>query len=79
MTTGNGHTQEPISNLEYDFITVLQHKTEAVKAYEHYIQDAEEAESKPCVELFQKLRQSEIDQAKEIRHHLQQVMQHGKM
>jgi|GEM_PF-6991109 len=24
MTTGNGHSQEPISNLEYDFLTVLQ-------------------------------------------------------
>jgi rubrerythrin len=78
-TTGNGHTQEPISDLEYDFITVLQNKAEAVKAYEIYIQDAQEANSQPCVELFQKLRQSEIQQAQEVRHHLQQVMQQGRM
>ncbi|MFN6572103.1 hypothetical protein A6770_06925 [Nostoc minutum NIES-26] len=79
MTTGNGHSQEPISNLEYDFITVLHNKAEAVKAYDTYIKDAQEANSQPCVELFQKLRQSDMEQAQQIRHHLQEVMQHGKM
>ncbi|ABA21357.1 conserved hypothetical protein [Trichormus variabilis ATCC 29413] len=79
MTTDNGHSQEPISNLEYDFLTVLQNKAEAVRAYETYIEDAQAANSQPCVDLFQKLRQSEIEQAQEIRHHLQEVMQHGKM
>jgi dihydrodipicolinate synthase/N-acetylneuraminate lyase len=58
---------------------VLHNKAEAVKAYDTYIQDAQEANSQPCVELFQKLRQSDIEQAQEIRHHLQQVLQHGKM
>jgi hypothetical protein len=79
MTTGNGQSQEPISNLEYDFITVLHNKAAAVQSYERYIQDAQEANSQPCVELFQKLRQSEIDEAHEIRHHLQQVMAKGRM
>jgi len=79
MTTGNGHIQQPISNLEYDFITVLHNKAEAVQAYERYIEDAQAANSQPCVELFQKLRQSDIQQAQEVRHHLQEVMQHGKM
>ncbi|MBD2387431.1 hypothetical protein [Cylindrospermum sp. FACHB-282] len=78
-TTGNGHSEEPISNLEYDFVTVLHNKAEAVKAYEIYIQDAQEANSQPCVELFQKLRQSELQQAQEVRHHLQQVMEKGRM
>ncbi|AFZ26379.1 hypothetical protein Cylst_4283 [Cylindrospermum stagnale PCC 7417] len=78
-TTGNGHSEEPISNLEYDFVTVLHNKAEAVKAYEIYIQDAQQANSQPCVELFQKLRQSEIQQAQEVRHHLQQVMAQGRM
>ncbi|MBJ7297309.1 hypothetical protein FJR11_17010 [Anabaena sp. UHCC 0187] len=72
-------TQEPISNLEFDFISVLHTKSVAVQAYENYIKDAKEANSQPCVELFQKLRQSEIEQAHEIRHHLQEVMQQGKM
>ncbi|MBE9054877.1 hypothetical protein [Sphaerospermopsis sp. LEGE 08334] len=79
MTATQTKTQEPISNLEYDFITVLHNKAAAVQAYERYIQDAQEANSQPCVELFQKLRQTEIDEAHEIREHLQQVMAKGKM
>ncbi|TAF10114.1 MAG: hypothetical protein EAZ77_03970 [Nostocales cyanobacterium] len=79
MTATQTKTQEPISNLEYDFITVLHNKAAAVQAYERYIQDAQEANSQPCVELFQKLRQTEIDEAHEIRQHLQQVMAKGRM
>ncbi|BAY64715.1 MULTISPECIES: hypothetical protein [Calothrix] len=79
VTTGNGQSQQAISNLEYDFVTVLHNKAEAVKAYDTYIKDAQEANSQPCVELFQKLRQSDMEQAQEIRNHLQQVLQHGKM
>jgi uncharacterized protein YdeI (YjbR/CyaY-like superfamily) len=77
QSTGNGHN--PISNLEFDFLTVLHNKGEAIRAYDHYIKDAQQAGSQPCVELFQKLRQADIEQAQEIRHHLQEVMQKGKM
>lgn len=79
QTAGNAQTQNPVSNLEYDFLTVLQNKAEAIKAYETYINDAKQVGSQPCVELFQKLRQHDIEQVKEIRHHLQEVMQKGKM
>lgn len=75
----NGNQTRALNDLEYDFITVLKNKAEAVKAYETYIEDAQQANSQPCVELFQKLRQADIEQAQEIRHHLQQVMQSGKM
>ncbi|NJM70579.1 MAG: hypothetical protein HC862_10315 [Scytonema sp. RU_4_4] len=79
MVQTPGKTQNPVSNLEYDFLTVLHHKAEAIKAYETYINDAQQAGSQPCVELFQKLRQSDIEHAQEIRRHLQEVMQKGKM
>lgn len=69
----------PVSDLEYDLLTVLQNKAEALKAYETYIQDAQSLDSQPCVELFKKLQQSETQQVEEIRHHLQEVMQKGKM
>jgi hypothetical protein len=69
----------PLSNLEYDFLTVLQEKAKGLKAYETYIQDAQAAGSQPCVELFQKLHQADSEQIQEIRQHLQQVMQNGKM
>jgi rubrerythrin len=79
QATANGSSQQALNDLEYDFVTVLHNKAEAVKAYETYIQDAQQAGSQPCVELFQKLRQVDLEHAQEIRHHLQQVMQHGKM
>lgn len=78
MTAGVNNVQS-LSNLEYDLLTVLQNKAEAMKAYETYIQDAQSTGSQPCVELFQQLRQSESQQIQEIRNHLQQVMQKGKM
>jgi hypothetical protein len=75
---GNGNSQA-ISDLEYDLLTVLQNKSEALKAYEKYMQDAQAIGSQPCVELFQKLQQEDMQQAQEIRQHLQEVMQKGKM
>lgn len=74
----NGNTRA-VSNLEYDLLTVLQNKAEALKAYETYIQDAQSMDSQPCVQLFQKLQQTDMELAQEIRHHLQEVMQKGKM
>lgn len=74
----NGNTQA-ISNLEYDLLTVLQSKSEALKVYEIYMRDAQETGSQPCVELFQKLQQEDMRHAQEVRQHLQQVMQTGKM
>lgn len=40
---------QPLSNLEYDLLTALHNKAEAVKAYETYIKDAQEVGSQPCV------------------------------
>ncbi|MCT7961207.1 hypothetical protein NG799_05100 [Laspinema sp. D1] len=69
---GNGHG---IANLEYDLLTVMQNKCEAVNAYDTYIEDAQAAGSQPCVELLQKLKESEMQQVQELRQHLQKVMQ----
>ncbi|HEY9829894.1 MAG TPA: hypothetical protein V6D26_04900 [Stenomitos sp.] len=77
-TTTNGNSQA-ISNLEYDLLTVLQSKSEALKAYEKYMEDAQSTGSQPCVELFKKLQQQDMQQAQEVRQHLQEVMQKGKM
>lgn len=70
----NGNTK-CVPNLEYDLLTVMQNKCEAVNAYDTYIEDAQAAGSQPCVELLQKLKKSEMDQVQEIRQHLQKVMQ----
>ncbi|NJR49691.1 MAG: hypothetical protein HC780_09060 [Leptolyngbyaceae cyanobacterium CSU_1_3] len=78
MTTTT-QSDRALSDLEYDLLTALQNKAEAIKAYETYIQDAQAMNSQPCVELFQRLREADMKTAQEIRHHLQQVMQNGRM
>ncbi len=70
---------QKISNLEYDLLTVLKNKAEAVQMYETYIQDAQQMNSEPCVQLLQKLKQADMEQVQELRQHLQEVMQNGKM
>ena len=79
MANTMNSSNRALSNLEYDLITVLHNKAEAIKAYETYIKDAQEMQSQPCVQLFEKLMQQDMELAQEIRHHLQQVMQDGKM
>lgn len=74
-----GSGNSPISDLEYDLLTVLENKAAALKAYETYIQDAQALDSQPCVELFKKLQEEDKQHAQEIRRHLQEVMQKGKM
>jgi spore germination protein YaaH len=68
-----------ISDLEYDLLTVLHNKAEAVQMYETYIRDAEQVGSQPCAELLQRLQQTDREQVQELRQHLQEVMQKGKM
>lgn len=68
-----------ISDLEYDLLAVLKNKADAVQLYETYIRDAESAGSQPCVELLQKLQQADREHAQEVRRHVQEVMQKGRM
>lgn len=68
-----------ISDLEFDLLAVLKSKSEAVQLYNTYIQDAERAGSQPCAELLRKFQQADMEQAQEVRQHLQEVMQKGKM
>lgn len=57
----------------------MQDKAKGLKAYQTYIEDAQAAGSQPCVEMLQKLQQQDSQQIQEIRQHLQEVMQKGKM
>jgi len=47
----NTNGSKVISNLEYDLLTVLQNKSEALKAYETYMKDAQETGSQPCADV----------------------------
>ncbi|MBE9108364.1 hypothetical protein IQ273_02870 [Nodosilinea sp. LEGE 07298] len=73
MATGT-KVQQVVSNLEYDWLTVMQNKAEALQAYDKYVQDAHDANSQECVDLFTQLKQTEMDQIQEIRKHLMKTM-----
>ena len=70
---------QAISDLEYDLLTILHNKAEAVQMYSTYLKDAQEANSQPCVELIQKLQEADAAHVQELRQHLQEVMQKGRM
>ena len=65
MTASN-----PISDLMYDWLTVLQSKAEGVTAYEKYIKDAEEAGATECVEMFRRIHEQDVRMLEEIKDHV---------
>jgi hypothetical protein len=70
--------RHPLSNLEYDWITLIQNKAQALVAYDQYIQDAEQAHSKECADFFRRVHDADKAQLAEARQHLVAVLQ-GKM
>ena len=66
QTTG----QNPISDLMYDWITVLHAKAEGLNAYEKYIKDAEEAGSTECVEMLRRLHEHDSRMVEEVKDHV---------
>ncbi|MBI3964919.1 MAG: hypothetical protein HY329_04705 [Chloroflexi bacterium] len=47
----------PVNNLEYDLITVLQNKLQAVEAFDKYLKDA--GNDQTCRQLFEEMRRSD--------------------
>jgi hypothetical protein len=68
----------PLSNLAYDWITLIQNKAQALMAYDQYIKDAEAANSPECAAFFRKVHDADKAQITEAKAHLVQVLQ-GKM
>lgn len=68
----------PLSDLEYDWITLIQNKAQALMAYDQYIKDAEQANSPECVAFLRKVHDTDKAQLAEAKQHLVAVLQ-GKM
>lgn len=68
----------PLSDLAYDWITLIQNKAQALMAYDQYIQDAEAAKSPECAAFFRKVHDADKAQLEEAKRHLLMVLQ-GKM
>jgi len=63
-------TQNPVSNLMYDWLTILQNKAEGVAAYEKYLRDAEAENSTECVEMLKKLQSEDSRLLEEVKDHV---------
>ena len=70
--------KHPLSDLAYDWITLIQNKAQALMAYDQYIKDAEAAGSKECADFFRKVHEADKAQLAEAKQHLVGVLQ-GKM
>lgn len=73
----NATQTNPISDLEYDWLTVLQSKAEGLNAYEAYIADAEKAGAQECASMFRKLHDQDTKMVQEIRSHVQKMLGKG--
>jgi hypothetical protein len=70
--------KHPLSDLAYDWITLMQNKAQALMAYDQYIKDAEQAGSAECAAFFRKVHDADKAQLAEAKGHLVAVLQ-GKM
>jgi hypothetical protein len=60
----------PVSDLMYDWLTVLQNKAEGVNAYEKYIKDAEAANAPECVAMLKRLHEQDVRILEETKKHV---------
>jgi len=65
----------PLSDLAYDWITLMQNKAQALIAYDQYIKDAEAAGSPECAAFFRKVHDSDKAVLAEAKQHLVAVLQ----
>ena len=71
MTSGQTSSASPISNLLFDFISVLHAKAEGLHACEKYLQDAEQQRSQPCIDLLTRIIEQDRQMVAELKDHLQ--------
>jgi bacterioferritin (cytochrome b1) len=67
-----------IRDLEYDVLTVLQNKLEAVAVYDQYAADAEQEKDQECRRLFEELKREDEAQAQRLRTQLARLLARGR-
>jgi rubrerythrin len=68
------HDNHGLSDLAYDWVTLVQNKAQALQAYDKYIEDARQAGSQECVELFQRIHEADKRHLEEAKRHLMMVL-----
>ncbi len=67
-----------LNNNSYNIVTALSEKSEAITIYDDFIEDAEEAESPECAELWQQIREDEERHVEMLKEHLEMLVKNGK-
>lgn len=68
----------PLSNLNYDLLTVLQNKLEAVAAYEVYLKDCQKSGNTECQQLVSELKRDDERHIERLRAELERIVRDGK-
>ncbi len=68
-------SSNPIPDLMYDWLTILQSKAEGINAYEKYMRDAERENAGECLDLLRQLHEEDCRQAERVRDHLKMMCQ----
>lgn len=68
------HDDHGLSDLAYDWVTLVQNKAQALRAYDKYIEDARKAGSDECAELFQRIHEADKQHLAEAKRHLAMVL-----
>jgi len=70
--------EEMLSNNSYNIVTQLSEKSQALELYDEFIEDAEDADSPECVELWQKMRVQDEALVEELKQHVEMLVQNDK-
>ncbi|HYX34209.1 MAG TPA: hypothetical protein VE954_13980 [Oligoflexus sp.] len=71
------NSASPLSNLLYDFISVLHNKAEGLQACEKYLRDAEQQNSQSCIDMLNRVIEQDRQMVVELRDHLAEMMQNS--
>lgn len=67
-----------LKNNSYNIVTALSEKSEALSIYDDFIEDAQDADSPECAELWQQIREDEERHVELLKSHVEMLVQKGK-
>jgi rubrerythrin len=67
-----------LKNNSYNIVTALSEKSEALSIYDDFIEDAQDAGSPECAELWQQIREDEERHVELLKSHVEMLVQNGK-
>jgi ferritin-like metal-binding protein YciE len=67
-----------LSNNTYNHVSLLSEKAQGLELYDTYIEDAEDAGSQECVQLFQQMKEQDAKHVEMLKAHIEMLVKNGK-